>query len=73
MITFDMNNQNFHEIKSMHWTHQVLLKTITETDIVVSGDGSETADLTIPFCLVPLLGSPKFGVHTLNKPTIVRP
>lgn len=46
MITFDMNNQNFHEIKSMHLTHQVLLKTITETDMVVSGDGSETADLT---------------------------
>lgn len=37
MITFDMNNQNFHEIKSMHLTHRVLLKAITGTDMVVSG------------------------------------
>lgn len=30
MKTFDMNHQNFHEIKSMHQTHQALLKTIIE-------------------------------------------
>lgn len=69
MKTFDMNQQNFHEIKSMHQTHQALLKTITEqsrwlVEMELEQQTSQSLSVQFPYSALP---SSAF-VHSINQP-----